>query len=88
MGIAMSITAFPVLARILAEKGLLQTKVDSIALASAASKKYGIRLSLRGFNLTNHFNSRYIRSNTADPRFGQFLSPYHRFFSGGFDVLF
>ena len=36
MGIAMSITAFPVLARILAEKGLLQTKIGSIALASAA----------------------------------------------------
>ncbi len=36
MGIAMSITAFPVLARILVEKGLLQTRVGSIALASAA----------------------------------------------------
>jgi hypothetical protein len=52
------------------------------------TKKYGIRLSLRGFNLTNHFNPRNVRANTADPHFGQFLSPYHRFFSGGFDVLF
>ncbi|MEP6706169.1 MAG: carboxypeptidase regulatory-like domain-containing protein [Pyrinomonadaceae bacterium] len=59
-----------------------------IAKDFQVTKKYGIRLSLRGFNLTNHFNPRNIRSNTADPRFGEFLAPYHRFFSGGFDVLF
>jgi hypothetical protein len=59
-----------------------------IAKDFQVTKKYGIRLSLRGFNLTNHFNPRNVRSNTADPRFGEFLSPYHRFFSGGFDVLF
>ncbi len=52
------------------------------------TKKYGIRLSLRGFNLTNHLNPRNVRANTADPSFGKFLSPYHRYFSGGFDVLF
>src|SRR6266404_4113730 len=59
-----------------------------IAKDFQVTKKYGIRLSLRGFNLTNHFNPRNVRANTADPNFGQFLSPYHRFFSGGFDVLF
>jgi len=59
-----------------------------IAKDFQVTKKYGIRLSLRGFNLTNHFNPRNVRANTADPQFGQFLSPYHRFFSGGFDVLF
>jgi Kef-type K+ transport system membrane component KefB len=36
MGVAMSITAFPVLARILAEKNLFQTKLGSIVLACAA----------------------------------------------------
>ncbi len=36
MGAAMSITAFPVLARILAERRLIQTKVGALALASAA----------------------------------------------------
>jgi Kef-type K+ transport system membrane component KefB len=36
LGTAMSITAFPVLARILAERDLLQTRVGSIALACAA----------------------------------------------------
>jgi Kef-type K+ transport system membrane component KefB len=36
LGVAMSITAFPVLARILDERGLTGTRVGSIALASAA----------------------------------------------------
>jgi len=36
MGAAMSITAFPVLARILADNGILHTRVASLALASAA----------------------------------------------------
>jgi Kef-type K+ transport system membrane component KefB len=36
MGIAMSITAFPVLARILNERGLLVTKLGTLALACAA----------------------------------------------------
>lgn len=36
MGIAMSITAFPVLARILADRGLSQSRLGSIALACAA----------------------------------------------------
>jgi Kef-type K+ transport system membrane component KefB/nucleotide-binding universal stress UspA family protein len=36
MGVAMSITAFPVLARILAERRLLKTKVGAIAITCAA----------------------------------------------------
>lgn len=36
MGIAMSITAFPVLARIIQEKGLTKTKLGAIALTAAA----------------------------------------------------
>ncbi|MGC4031137.1 MAG: cation:proton antiporter [Tepidisphaeraceae bacterium] len=36
MGAAMSITAFPVLARILTERGLLKTKVGAIAITCAA----------------------------------------------------
>jgi hypothetical protein len=52
------------------------------------TKKYGVRLSLRAFNLTNHFNPRDVRANTADPHFGQFFAPYRRYFTGGFDILF
>lgn len=37
LGAAMSITAFPVLARILADRGLQHTRVGSIALTSAAA---------------------------------------------------
>src|SRR5262249_839720 len=36
VGTAMSVTAFPVLARILTDRGLQQTRIGSIALASAA----------------------------------------------------
>jgi Kef-type K+ transport system membrane component KefB len=36
LGTAMSVTAFPVLARILVDKGLMQTRVGGLALASAA----------------------------------------------------
>lgn len=37
VGIAMSITAFPVLARIIQEKGLTRTHLGTISLASAAN---------------------------------------------------
>ena len=52
------------------------------------TKEYGVRLSVRGFNLTDHFNPRDVRANTADPAFRQFFASYRRYFSGGFDLLF
>jgi len=39
MGIAMSITAFPVLARILTERKLLQTELGSVAIARRTEGK-------------------------------------------------
>jgi hypothetical protein len=59
-----------------------------IAKEFQVTKKYGVRPSLRIFNLTNHFNPRDARSNIADPRFGEFLSSYRRYFTGGFDIIF
>lgn len=59
-----------------------------IAKQFQVTKKYGVRLSLRAFNITNHFNPRDVRANTADPRFGELFASYHRFFSGGFDIVF
>lgn len=50
--------------------------------------KYGVRLSLRAFNLSDHFNPRDVHANTADPNFRQFFAPYHRFFNAGFDIIF
>ena len=50
--------------------------------------KYSVRLSLRGFNLTNHFNPRDVHANTADPAFGGFLASYRRYFAGGLDIVF
>ena len=50
--------------------------------------KYGIRLSLKVFNLTNHFNPRNVRNNLNDPDFGKFINNYRRYFTGGFDIIF
>jgi hypothetical protein len=52
------------------------------------SPKYGLRFSLSGFNLTNHFNAIDVRRNTADPQFGVFFGNNQRKFRLDFDVLF
>lgn len=52
------------------------------------TKKYAVRLSLKGFNLTDHFNPRNVRNNTGDPAFGAFINSYRRYFTGGFDIIF
>ena len=59
-----------------------------IAKEFQVTKKYGVRLSLRVFNVTNHFNPRNVHANIADPQFGEFFNSYHRFSSGGFDIIF
>lgn len=50
--------------------------------------KYTARLSVRGLDLTNHFNALAVRSNTDDPLFGNFFGNYGRRFKLDFDVLF
>jgi len=52
------------------------------------TKKYAVRISVSGFNLTDHFNPRDVRANIADPHFGEFSASYRRYFSGGFDIIF
>jgi hypothetical protein len=59
-----------------------------IAKEFQVTKKYGLRLSLQIFNITDHFNPRNVSANIADPNFRQFSSSYGRYFSGGFDILF
>ena len=59
-----------------------------VAKEFQVTKKYGVRLSVRAFNLSDHFNPRDVHANTADPGFRQFFAPYHRFFSAGFDIIF
>jgi carboxypeptidase family protein/TonB-dependent receptor-like protein len=59
-----------------------------VAKELQVTRKYAVRLSLRGFNLTNHFNPRDVHANTADPAFGRFLASYRRYFAGGFDIVF
>ncbi len=50
--------------------------------------KYTVRLSLSGFNLTNHFNPEAVHWNTGDPLYGVFFGHRGRRFTGDFDVLF
>ena len=50
--------------------------------------KYTVRLSLTGFNLTNHFNALDVHANSADPQFGTFFGNYHRRYRGDFEVVF
>jgi len=59
-----------------------------VAKEFQVTKRYGVRLSVRAFNLTDHFNPRNVRNNTADPKFGEFFAPYRRYFTGGFDIIF
>jgi hypothetical protein len=50
--------------------------------------KYTLRLSVNGFNLTNHFNPIAIRSNIADSQYGIFFGDYKRRFTADFDIIF
>lgn len=50
--------------------------------------KRAVRLSLNGFNLSNHFNPEAVRSNTANPLYGFFFGQRGRRFTVDFDVLF
>lgn len=50
--------------------------------------KYSVRLSVTGFNLTNHFNPLLVHSNTADPQYDVFFGNYHRRYRFDFEVLF
>ncbi len=52
------------------------------------SPKYSVRLSLSGFNLTNHFNPEAVHANIADPAFGYFFGHRGRRFTADFDFLF
>ena len=52
------------------------------------TKKYSVRLSVLGFNLTNQFNPRDVHANIADRQFRDFFASYRRYFTGGFDIVF
>lgn len=59
-----------------------------VAKKFQVTKKYGVNLSLRVYNVTNHFNPRDVRANMADPHFGEFFASYHRYMTGGFDIIY
>ncbi len=51
-------------------------------------KKYTVRLSFVGYNVTNHFNPLDVHRNTADPQSGLFFGKYRRWFKMDFEVFF
>jgi hypothetical protein len=52
------------------------------------NSKYSLRLSLTGFNLTNHFNALAVHANIADPQYGVFFGNWHRRYRFDFEILF
>jgi len=50
--------------------------------------KYSVRVSVSGFNITNHFNPPSLHNNIADPQFGLFFGQNTRRIRLDFDVLF
>ena len=50
--------------------------------------KYTVRLSVTGFNLTNHFNPEAVHYNVDDPAYGYFFGHRGRRFTVDFDVVF
>ena len=52
------------------------------------SPKYSVRLSVSGYNLTDHFNPEALHTNVADPAYGLFFGQRGRRFTADFDVLF
>ena len=50
--------------------------------------KYAIRVSVSGFNLTNHFNPEAIHNNVADTAYGYFFGHRGRRFTLDYDFLF
>jgi hypothetical protein len=50
--------------------------------------KYTLRLSVSGFNLSNHFNALSVHANSADPQYGVFFGNYKVRYRADFDVLF
>ena len=50
--------------------------------------KYGVRISVSSFNLSNHFNPEAVHFNTGDVAYGYFFGHRGRRFTVDFDVLF
>ena len=50
--------------------------------------KYSVRVSVSGFNLTNHFNPEQVHNNIDGPDFGTFFGHRGRRFTADFDFLF
>ncbi len=50
--------------------------------------KYAVRLSVSGYNLSNHFNPDTVHGNIADPLYGVFFGQHKRRYTADFDIIF
>ena len=50
--------------------------------------KYAVRLSVSGYNLSNHFNPDTVHGNIADPQYGVFFGQHKRRYTADFDIIF
>ena len=69
-----------------ARRGILRQAME--AQDFKVNPKYTVRLSLSGFNLTDHFNALAVHANVADPQSGIFFGNYHRRYRFDFEVVF
>jgi hypothetical protein len=60
---------------------------DARLLRDFKVRKHMIRLSVTGFNVTDHFNALAVHDNIADPQYGVFFGNYHRRFRFDFEIL-
>jgi hypothetical protein len=61
---------------------------DARVMRDFKVRKYTLRLSISGFNMTNHFNALAVHDNIADPQYGDFFGNYRHRSRVDFDVLF
>jgi len=50
--------------------------------------KYAVRLSVSGYNLSNHFNPDTVHGNIADAEYGIFFGQHKRRYTADFDIIF
>lgn len=63
-------------------------KVTKRLVIPFGDSKYGVRVGVKIFNLTNHFNPRDVQDNLASAEFGQFFNSVGRTFRGKLEFDF
>jgi hypothetical protein len=65
-----------------------ESESSQVSKDNQVTPKYAVRLSVSGYNLSNHFNPEAFHNNIADPAYGIFFGQRQRRFTFDFDLLF